>query len=231
MESQKKQMMKRQFRIGDLAKELKVKKFVIRFWEKEFDLKSDRSQGGQRFYTDEDLDVFLTIKDLLYNQGFTIAGAKKQLPEALSGAKRLTNDEFDENNLTEAKSVEEINLDENVFDEKDDCSLEDSMNNIEKSFCEAEVSLSNKECKDFLEEKNSKKLNTVIYEQDLLSIHEEPIAVLSLESTPLLTDSKILKNDYKEETCIPARIAPDSSFYQELATLKIQLTRLYELLN
>lgn len=72
-------MSKKQFRIGDLAKELKVKKFVIRFWEKEFGIKSDRSGGGQRFYSADDLKMFLLIKDLLYGQGFTIAGAKKQL--------------------------------------------------------------------------------------------------------------------------------------------------------
>ena len=76
---QKTGMCKRQFRIGDLAKELKVKKFVIRFWEKEFGIKSDRSDGGQRFYTSDDLKTFALIKDLLYNKGFTIAGAKKQL--------------------------------------------------------------------------------------------------------------------------------------------------------
>ncbi len=79
MQSQKVPMSKKQFRIGDLADELKVKKFVIRFWEKEFDIQSDRSQGGQRFYTTEDLKKFLLIKDLLYAKGFTIAGAKKQL--------------------------------------------------------------------------------------------------------------------------------------------------------
>lgn len=83
MQHHKIQMGRRQFRIGDLAQELKVKKFVVRFWEREFDLKSDRSQGGQRFYTDEDLHIFKMIKDLLYNKGFTIAGAKKQLPIAL----------------------------------------------------------------------------------------------------------------------------------------------------
>lgn len=84
MESQKVHMSRKQFRIGDLAQELKLKKFVIRFWEKEFDLKSDRSHGGQRFYTSEDLQTFLIIKDLLYRQGFTIAGAKKQLETLLS---------------------------------------------------------------------------------------------------------------------------------------------------
>ncbi len=81
MQQQKERMCDKKLRIGDLAKELKIKKYVIRFWEKEFELSSDRSQGGQRYYTKKDLDLFLKIKDLLYNEGFTIAGAKKQLQE------------------------------------------------------------------------------------------------------------------------------------------------------
>jgi DNA-binding transcriptional MerR regulator len=70
---------KKKFRIGDLAHELNIKKFVIRFWEKEFGLLSDRSEGGQRFYTEADLSLFRKIKELLYTQGFTIAGARQQL--------------------------------------------------------------------------------------------------------------------------------------------------------
>ena len=72
-------MQKRQFRIGDLAKQLDVEKFVIRFWEKEFAVNTTRSIGGQRFYSQEDFDTFKQIKTLLYDEGFTIAGAKKQL--------------------------------------------------------------------------------------------------------------------------------------------------------
>ena len=79
MQKQKIQMNKRQFRIGELAKKLKLKKFVIRFWEKEFSLKTTRSSGRQRFYTEHDFETFQEIKELLYNRGFTIAGAKKQL--------------------------------------------------------------------------------------------------------------------------------------------------------
>lgn len=79
MQSQKMKISKRKFRIGDLAKELKLKKYVIRFWEKEFELESDRSEGGQRFYTQEDFNLFSKIKELLYAQGYTISGAKKQL--------------------------------------------------------------------------------------------------------------------------------------------------------
>ncbi|MGE0010032.1 MAG: MerR family transcriptional regulator [Candidatus Babeliales bacterium] len=72
-------MEERHFRIGQLAKELSVERFVIRFWEKEFGLSSHRSSGGQRFYIQKDLDTFKLIKQLLYERGFTIAGAKKFL--------------------------------------------------------------------------------------------------------------------------------------------------------
>lgn len=74
-------MQKRQFRIGELATYLSVEKFVIRFWEKEFDLSTSRSEGGQRFYYDKDIEKFLMIKELLYQKGFTIAGAKQQMKD------------------------------------------------------------------------------------------------------------------------------------------------------
>ena len=72
-------MGQRQFRIGELADHLKVERFVVRFWEKEFAIKSYRSSGGQRFYESRDIQTFENIKDLLYSQGFTISGAKKVL--------------------------------------------------------------------------------------------------------------------------------------------------------
>lgn len=89
-------MEKRQFRIGELAKHLGVERFVIRFWEKEFGIKSYRSPGGQRFYQEEDLATFKKIKILLYDKGFTIAGAKQHLHQA-----------YNENNqfLASAKTI------------------------------------------------------------------------------------------------------------------------------
>jgi len=71
--------MENKFRIGELSKKLCVEKFVIRFWEKEFNIKPKRSEGQQRFYTENDFKKFTAIKELLYHKGFTIAGAKKQL--------------------------------------------------------------------------------------------------------------------------------------------------------
>lgn len=80
-------MSKRQYRIGDVAKELKLKKFVLRFWEKELNLKPSRSAGGQRFYEEEDFETFKLIKSLLYERKFTLAGAKKEL-ESLKTRKK-----------------------------------------------------------------------------------------------------------------------------------------------
>ena len=72
-------MEKRKFRIGELAEHLNVERFVIRFWEKEFNFKAHRSHGGQRFYDEYDLQKFQAIKELLYTKKFTIAGAKQHL--------------------------------------------------------------------------------------------------------------------------------------------------------
>jgi DNA-binding transcriptional MerR regulator len=74
-------MQKRKFRIGELANKLELERFVVRFWEKEFNIKTKRSQGSQRFYDENDLKKFEHIKRLLYEEGFTIVGAKKKLKE------------------------------------------------------------------------------------------------------------------------------------------------------
>ncbi|MGA9530452.1 MAG: MerR family transcriptional regulator [Candidatus Babeliales bacterium] len=67
------------FRIGKLAKEVGVEQFVIRFWEKAFNISPKRTQGQQRLYTQKHLELFTRIKLLLYDRGFTIAGAKEEL--------------------------------------------------------------------------------------------------------------------------------------------------------
>src|SRR5882757_8772272 len=74
-------MQKRKFRIGELAEKLELERFVVRFWEKEFSIKTKRSQGSQRFYDENYLRKFELIKRLLYEEGFTIVGAKKKLKE------------------------------------------------------------------------------------------------------------------------------------------------------
>lgn len=72
-------MERRKFRIGELAKNVGVERFVIRFWEKEFNIKPERSEGKQRFYDDKECERFKHIKSLLYDQKYTIEGAKMEL--------------------------------------------------------------------------------------------------------------------------------------------------------
>lgn len=74
-------MERRKFRIGELAKHVGVERFVIRFWEKEFNIKPERSEGKQRFYDDKECDRFKHIKHLLYDKKYTIEGAKIELSQ------------------------------------------------------------------------------------------------------------------------------------------------------
>ncbi len=68
------------FKIGEVAALLDVKTHVLRYWETEFSaLKPVKSRTNQRLYRRKDVETALMIKDLLYHQGFTIAGAKHHL--------------------------------------------------------------------------------------------------------------------------------------------------------
>lgn len=103
---------RRKFRIGELAKQLEVERFVIRFWEREFKVKSTRSAGMQRFYDEHDLKIFFTIKKLLYEEGFTIAGAKKQLKVGVSRKPKIVGSQKDisSNNSFHIRSSEKEKL-------------------------------------------------------------------------------------------------------------------------
>src|ERR1700741_2645510 len=68
------------FRIGELSRLTATKTFVLRFWETEFpSLQPVKSPSGHRLYRREDIETVFQIKRLLYEQGFTIAGARKHL--------------------------------------------------------------------------------------------------------------------------------------------------------
>lgn len=70
----------RLYKIGEVCKIADVQPYVLRYWETEFPLLApNKSGGGQRLYTRREIDVILRIKQLLYSEGFTIAGAKKKL--------------------------------------------------------------------------------------------------------------------------------------------------------
>jgi len=68
------------FRIGEVARLLRVEPYVLRFWETEFPaLKPSKSSTGQRMYRRREVELAVRIQDLLYRQGFTIAGARQHL--------------------------------------------------------------------------------------------------------------------------------------------------------
>jgi DNA-binding transcriptional MerR regulator len=70
------------FRIGEVAKIIGVKPYVLRYWETEFTvLKPGKTPSRHRLYRRRDVETLLEIKRLLYEEGFTIAGAKKRLKE------------------------------------------------------------------------------------------------------------------------------------------------------
>ena len=70
----------RLYKIGEVCRIADVQPYVLRYWETEFpSLAPNKSGGGQRLYTRREIDVILRIKQLLYSEGFTIAGAKKKL--------------------------------------------------------------------------------------------------------------------------------------------------------
>jgi DNA-binding transcriptional MerR regulator len=78
-----KQYPNKSYRIGDVAEVIGVKVHVIRYWESEFQsfLRPHKTKGGQRLYTSGDIEYLFQIKKLLYNEKYSIAGAKKKLKE------------------------------------------------------------------------------------------------------------------------------------------------------
>jgi DNA-binding transcriptional MerR regulator len=70
------------YRIGEVSRLTDTKPFVLRYWETEFPmLQPVKSPKGHRLYRREDVDTVLRIKRLLYDEGFTIAGARRHLRE------------------------------------------------------------------------------------------------------------------------------------------------------
>lgn len=68
------------FRIGEVSRLADVEPYVLRFWEKEFPtLRPTKTDSGHRMYRRKDLELVLEIKKLLYQEGFTIDGARKKL--------------------------------------------------------------------------------------------------------------------------------------------------------
>jgi DNA-binding transcriptional MerR regulator len=94
------------FRIGEVAQLCRLPAYVLRFWETEFpQLKPVKSSTGQRMYRHKDVESVLHIKQLLYEEGFTIAGARQQLRAEIKGDKKQTPLPFPEKPASNLKQI------------------------------------------------------------------------------------------------------------------------------
>lgn len=73
------------FKIGEVSRIVGVEPYNIRYWESQFrSIRPSKTKSNQRLYRRREIDLLLRIKSLLYNEGYTIAGAKKRLKEILA---------------------------------------------------------------------------------------------------------------------------------------------------
>ena len=106
---------KRYFTIGEVSELCGVKPYVLRYWEQEFtQLKPMKRRGNRRYYQHHEVLLIRRIRDLLYDQGFTISGARNQLTDlggAARGGQASVLDEADESLDTELDTRIDSNLD------------------------------------------------------------------------------------------------------------------------
>jgi DNA-binding transcriptional MerR regulator len=98
---------KRYFTIGEVSELCRVKPYVLRYWEQEFtQLKPMKRRGNRRYYQHHEVLLIRRIRDLLYEQGFTISGARNKLADG--GAA-----------LRAGAEIEPADVDEGLADELD----------------------------------------------------------------------------------------------------------------
>jgi DNA-binding transcriptional MerR regulator len=103
---------KRYFTIGEVSELCGVKPYVLRYWEQEFaQLKPMKRRGNRRYYQHHEVLMIRRIRDLLYDQGFTISGARNKLQE-------LVQTERDRRRAGEVplEGMEAIEIDQEEFD-------------------------------------------------------------------------------------------------------------------
>ena len=114
---------KRYFTIGEVSELCGVKPYVLRYWEQEFtQLKPMKRRGNRRYYQHHEVLLIRRIRELLYEQGFTISGARNRLAEQApavrvgrnNGDAVLPADELEQERVEVDVSVEARALDENL---------------------------------------------------------------------------------------------------------------------
>ena len=82
MDSNSNSIKKLYYSIGEVSKTTGLKQYVLRYWETEFkQLKPTKNKAGNRTYRQKDIDLIFEIKNLLYDEKFTIEGARKMLTQ------------------------------------------------------------------------------------------------------------------------------------------------------
>ena len=80
---------KRYFTIGEVGEQCRVKPHVLRYWEQEFtQLRPVKRRGNRRYYQHHEVLMIRRIRDLLYDQGFTISGARNKLQELVQAERK-----------------------------------------------------------------------------------------------------------------------------------------------
>ena len=76
---------KQAFKIGEVCEMMEVQPYVLRYWETEFeDLRPQKNATNQRIYRARDIEIVHLIKKLLYEEGYTIEGARRQLKKEIA---------------------------------------------------------------------------------------------------------------------------------------------------
>lgn len=114
---------KRYFTIGEVGTLCDVKSHVLRYWEQEFtQLKPTKRRGNRRYYQRHDIELIRLIRSLLYEQGFTIAGARQQLVQVLKQSSAKPTQEVEHDLLSALEPLAEPSepaLDQLMADEQD----------------------------------------------------------------------------------------------------------------
>ena len=97
---------KRYFTIGEVSELCAVKPHVLRYWEQEFpQLKPVKRRGNRRYYQREDVLTIRQIRSLLYDQGYTIGGARQRMVEESDGNGKVTSQAIVRETIEELKDV------------------------------------------------------------------------------------------------------------------------------